>query len=102
MTQLKNKHLTTLDELLDKTYGKPGTEKRAQWEQEFEAFRLGFLLQEARLNLDMTKEELAKKCGTSKSLISRIENNAGDLKLATLMKIVQKGFGGHLKLTLQF
>jgi predicted transcriptional regulator len=49
----------------------------------------------------MTKEELAKKCGTSKSLISRMENNAGDLKLSTLMKIVQKGFGGHLKLTLQ-
>ncbi len=100
MTQPKNKHITTLGELLDEKYGKPGTEKREQWEQGFEAFRLGFLLQEARLSLGMTKKELAEKCGTSKSLISKIENNAGDLKLSTLMKIIQKGFGGHLKLTL--
>ncbi|MDP2188912.1 MAG: helix-turn-helix transcriptional regulator [Sphingobacteriaceae bacterium] len=101
MTQLKNKHITTLDELLDEQYGKPGTEKRDQWEQGFEAFRLGFLLQEARLKLGMSKKELAAKCGTSKSLISSLENNAGELKLSTLMKIIQKGFGGHLKLTLQ-
>lgn len=97
----RNNDITTLDELLDSKYGKPGAPKREQWEQEFEAFKLGVLLEEARLKLGMTQEELAEKCGTNKSYISRIENNASDIRLSTLMKIVQKGLGGHLKLTLQ-
>lgn len=97
----RNNDITTLDELLDSKYGKLGAPKREQWEQEFEAFKLGVLLEEARLKLGMTQEELAEKCGTNKSYISRIENNASDIRLSTLMKIVQTGLGGHLKLTLQ-
>lgn len=101
MKQPVNKNITTFDEILDKKYGKPGTENRDKWEQSFETYRLGVLLEEARLKLGMTQEELAEKCGTNKSYISRIENNASDIRLSTLMKIIQKGFGGQLKLTLQ-
>ena len=98
---MKNKaNVTTLDQILDKKYGKNGEVAREQWEQEFEAFRLGVLLEQARLKLGMTQEELAEKCGTNKSYISRIENNASDIRLSTLMKIIQTGLGGHLKLTL--
>lgn len=95
------KNITTLDEILDKKYGTKGNPKREEWEQQFEAFRLGALLEEARTKLGMTQEELAEKCGTNKSYISRIENDASDIRLSTLMKIIQKGLGGHLKLTLQ-
>ena len=102
MKNKANKNLTSLDELLDKKYGKRGAKKREEWEQEFEAFRLGVLLEEARIKLGMTQEELADKCGTNKSYISRIENNASDIRLSTLMKIIQQGLGGHLKLTLTF
>ena len=99
---MKNKkNITTLDEILDDKYGKRGAEKREEWEQEFEAFRLGALLEQARLKLGMTQEQLAEKCGTNKSYISRIENNASDIRLSTLMKIIQTGLGGQLKLTLQ-
>jgi DNA-binding XRE family transcriptional regulator len=97
----KNKNLTSFTDILDKKYGKRGAAKRERWEQEFEAFQLGVLLEEARIKLGMTQEELAEKCGTNKSYISRIENNASDIRLSTLMKIIQTGFGGHLKLTLQ-
>lgn len=98
---MKNKAIvTTLDEILDNKYGKKGAVAREQWEQEFEAFRLGVLLEQARVKLGMTQEELAEKCGTNKSYISRIENNASDIRLSTLMKIIQTGLGGHLKLTL--
>ncbi|MFN8308721.1 MAG: helix-turn-helix transcriptional regulator [Chitinophagales bacterium] len=97
----KNKNLTSFTDILDKKYGKRGVAKREQWEQEFEAFQLGVLLEEARVKLGMTQEELAEKCGTNKSYISRIENNATDIRLSTLMKIIQTGFGGQLKLTLQ-
>jgi DNA-binding XRE family transcriptional regulator len=101
MKKSENKNFTTLDEILDNKYGKRGAEKREKWEQEFETFRLGVLLEEARLKLGMTQEELAQKCGTNKSYISRIENDASDIRLSTLMKIIQQGLGGHLKLTLQ-
>ena len=93
--------ITTLDQILDKKYGKKGRPKREQWEQQFEAFRLGVLLEEARTKLGMTQEELADKCGTNKSYISRIENNSSDIRLSTLMRIIQQGLGGHLTLTLK-
>ena len=99
--QKESKDITTFDEILDKKYGKMGNPKREKWEQEFEAFKLGVLLEEARTKLNMTQKELAEKCGTNKSYISRIENNSSDIRLSTLMKIIQQGLGGHLKLTLQ-
>ena len=102
MKKKANKNTTTLDEILDTKYGKRGVNKREVWEQDFEAFHLGVLLEEARLKQGMTQEELAEKCGTNKSYISRIENNASDIRLSTLMKIIQKGLGGHLNLRLQF
>lgn len=94
-------NITTLDQILDKKYGKKGQPKREQWEQQFEIFRLGVLLEEARIKLGMTQQELADKCGTSKSYISRIENNSSDIRLSTLMRIIQQGLGGQLKLTLE-
>lgn len=94
-------NITTLDQILVKKYGKKGEPLRAKWEQEFEVFRLGVLPEEARTKLGMTQEELAKKCGTNKSYISRIENNSSDIRLLTLMKIIQQGLGGHLKLSLE-
>src|ERR1700741_5597285 len=100
MKKNAKKNITTLDEILDTKYGKKGAKKREKWEQEFEAFRLGVLLEEARIKMGMTQQELAEKCGTNKAYISRIENNASDISLSTLMKIIQQGLGGHLKLTL--
>ena len=101
MKTKNNKNITTFDEILNSKYGKRGAEQREIWEQEFEAFQLGILLEEARLMLGMTQGELAEKCGTNKSYISRIENNASDIRLSTLLKIINTGLGGHLKLTLQ-
>jgi transcriptional regulator with XRE-family HTH domain len=57
------------------------------------------MLQELRKEKGLTQEELAKKCGTTKTYISRIENNASDIRLSTLMRIIQEGLGGHLKLS---
>ena len=55
-------NVTTLDQIPDKKYGKKGLPKREEWEQQFESFRLGVLLEEARLKLGMTQKELAQKC----------------------------------------
>ena len=98
MKKAKNK-ITSFREHLDSQYGKRGTQRREKYEQEFEAFKLGVMLQELRKEKGMTQEDLAQKCGTTKNYISRIENNVSDIRLSTLMRIIQEGFGGHLKLS---
>lgn len=95
---MKNKNLTSFSYHLDQQYGEKGSKKRNDYEQGFEAFKLGVLLQEMRKEKGMTQEELATKCGTTKNYISRIENDASDIRLSTLMRIIHKGLGGHLKL----
>jgi DNA-binding XRE family transcriptional regulator len=97
----KNNKLTSLDEYIEVKYGKTGTPKRDKFERGFEVFKIGFLLEQARNSRGMTQEELAAKCGTNKSYISRIENDASDIKLSTLIKIIKTGLGGELKLILK-
>lgn len=94
----KNKIVNFADHL-DQEYGKKGLPTREKYEQEFEAFKLGVMLQELRKQRGMTQQELADKCGTTKNYISRIENDASDIRLSTLMRIIQEGLGAHLKLT---
>lgn len=98
-TNKDNKDLVSWDVHLDKKYGKEGTTSREKYEEEFEAFKIGVLIQAARKKQHMTQEELAKKVGTTKNYISRIENNASDIRLSTLMRIIRDGLGGHLKLS---
>jgi len=96
--ETKNK-ITTFNDHLDREYGKIGEPARDKYEQEFEAFKLGVMLQEMRKSKKMTQEQLAKKCGTTKTYISRIENDASDIRLSTLMRIIQEGLGGRLRLS---
>lgn len=99
MNKQPNKNLTSFTDHLDIQYGKRGTETREKYEEGFEAFKLGAMLQELRKEQGLTQEQLAEKCGTTKTYISRIENNASDIRLSTLMRIIREGLGGHLKLT---
>ena len=96
----KNKNLTTLDEFIDNNYGKPGTPKRDGFEAGYENFKIGFMLQAARFEKGMTHEELALKVGTTKSYISKIENDIKEVRLSTLRKIVEFGLGGKLQLSI--
>ena len=94
-----NKNLTSFADHLDKQYGKKGTANRDKYEEEFEAFKLGVMLQELRKEQGLTQEQLAEKCGTTKTYISRIENNASDIRLSTLMRIIREGLGGHFRVS---
>ncbi len=96
----KTSNITTFEEILDAKYGELGTPKREYWEQEFQAFKIGVLIEEARRKLNLTQQELADRCGTTKTYISRIENNASDIRLSTLIRIINQGFGGKLLVSL--
>jgi HTH-type transcriptional regulator / antitoxin HipB len=94
-----NKKITSFAEHLDQQYGKKGTANRDKFEEGFEAFKLGVMIQGLRKEQGLTQEQLAEKCGTTKTYISRIENNASDIRLSTLMRIIHEGLGGHLRLS---
>jgi len=97
----KKAKIVDFDQHIEKQYGKRGTAKRETFEEGFEAYKLGIMLQEMRKNQGLTQEQLAQKCGTTKNYISRIENNASDIRLSTLMRIIREGLGGHLKLNVE-
>ena len=97
----KKSNILTLDQFKDKNYGKRGVTKRDQLEAGYENFKIGALIHEARLEKGLTQEELAEKVGTTKSYISKIENNIKEVRISTLQKIVELGLGGQLLLSIK-
>ena len=93
-------NITTFDEHLDQQYGKIGTQSRTDLEIKAKAFAIGEILRDARREAHMTQEELARKTGTRKSFISRIENGHSDIQLSTLYRIVELGLEKRLYLTI--
>ncbi len=98
----KKNNLKTLDTFIDENYGEKGTAKRDEFESGYEEFKLGVLLQQARLKKGLTQQQLAEKCGTNKSYISKIENNIKDVRISTLKKIIEIGLEGNLELSIKF
>lgn len=97
----KENNLMSLAEFKDIHYGKIGTKKRDQLESGYENFKIGAMLHIARLEKGLTQEQLAEKAGTTKSYISKIENNLKEARISTLQKIVELGLGGHLELSIK-
>jgi len=60
---------------------------------------IGLMIKQARKELGLTQDELAKKSGTSKHYISRIENDKSGIEIMTLKKIVE-GLGKRLQINI--
>lgn len=88
-----------LAQIIDEQFGKKGTLKREKFDKGYEAFKLGAMIHEARLEKGLTQEQLAAKCGTNKAYISKVENDIKDVRISTLQKIVEVGLGGQLNLS---
>ncbi|MBN9384476.1 MAG: helix-turn-helix transcriptional regulator [Chitinophagaceae bacterium] len=97
----KKSSLKSLDQFIDEQYGKKGTVRRDKFEKGYQEFKMGVLIQEARLEKGMTQEELAEKCGTNKSFISKVENNIKDVRISTLQRIIEVGLGGKLQVSIR-
>lgn len=87
--KVKDKIIWTLEHFKDRNYSKPGTTKRDRLEADYERFKIGVLIHEARLKKGLTQQQLAEKVGTTKSYISKLENNVKEVLLSTLQKIVE-------------
>ena len=93
------KGIKTFDELIEKEYGKIGTESRNAYEEKAQMFIVSEMLKEARTQAKLTQEQLAEKAGTKKSYISKIENGKGNIQLSTLIRIFEKGLNRKIGLT---
>lgn len=82
-------------------------EKRQQVDAEFALefedgyanFKIGVLLRQAREAAGLTQDEVAQRLQTKKSVISRIENHADDIRLSTLSRYAQ-AVGANLRIRL--
>ena len=70
-------NLTPLDDVLDKHFGKVGTPKRDAFESDVDgalhAYRLGEAIKKARLEQNLTQEQLGERIGVKRAQISRLE-----------------------------
>jgi ribosome-binding protein aMBF1 (putative translation factor) len=99
--KVKTSDKMTLEEFKIRHYGEKGTPKRDELESGYESFKIGALLHEARLEKGLTQEELAEKTGTTKSYISKIENNVKEVRFSTLQKLVELGLGGKIEVSIK-
>ena len=77
----------TLDEVQDKLIGKIGTPNRDRFEYELQMDLIGKAIKQTRQERKLTQEELGKLIGVQKAQISRIESNASNVTIETLMKV---------------
>lgn len=78
---------TTLEEVQDKLIGKTGTPARDRFEYELQMDSIGKAIKQTRQERKLTQEELGKLIGVQKSQISRIESNASNVTIDTLMRV---------------
>ena len=86
--ETNNHQIVDYDMVLDAKFGKEGTPERAKAENDAYAFYIGQILLEARKDAKMTQSELAKKVGTNKSYISKIENGLIEPGVGLFLRII--------------
>ncbi len=77
----------TLNEVQDEFLGIIGTPERDIFEYELQMDLIGKAIKQTRKERHLTQEELGKLIGVQKSQISRLESNASNVTIDTLMRV---------------
>ena len=77
----------SLEEMLDKHIGNPGTPKREAFENELRLDLLGEAIKQARKDRNLTQEQLGLLVGVKKAQISKLENSLTDARFETIIKV---------------
>ena len=77
----------TLDQVQDQLIGTVGTPNRDRFEYELQMDLISKAIRETRKERNLTQEELGKLIGVQKSQISRLESNASNATIDTLMRV---------------
>lgn len=86
--QTNNHQIVDYDLVLDAKYGKEGSPERVKFEEEAKAFYAAQILLQARKEAKVTQAELAKRVGTTKSYISKIENGVIEPGVGLFFRLV--------------
>ena len=86
--ETNNHQIVDYDAVLDAKFGKEGTPERAKAENEAYALYTGQIIVEARKEAKMTQSELAKKVGTNKSYISKVEHGIIEPGVGLFLRII--------------
>lgn len=81
-------NIGSFDAILDEKYGKVGTPERDAFHREAYAYCVGQIILDARKQERMTQSDLAKKVGTDKTYISRIEKGAIEPGVGLFVRIM--------------
>lgn len=100
MEDNKMKNITDFEDILKDKFGAKGSSSRDKYDADSLAFRLGVMLKEARNEVMITQDELAKRTGTKKSYISRIEKGQSDIQISTYYKLIEIGLGKQLNISI--
>ncbi|MFT3947776.1 MAG: helix-turn-helix transcriptional regulator [Agriterribacter sp.] len=77
----------TFDEVKDELIGKVGTPDRDLFEYELQMDLIGKAIKQTRQERNLTQEELGKLIGVQKAQISRLESNASNVTMDTLLRV---------------
>ena len=77
-----------VDAQLDEAFGKEGTPSRIEAEERALAFFTGQIIEDARKKAHITQAELARRIGSDRAYISRIESGKIEPKTSTFYRIM--------------
>ena len=77
----------TIDKIKDDFIGRPGSLARERYEVELRLDVLGDLIRKTRKDRNLTQEELGKLIGVQKAQISKLERNASNMRIETIIRI---------------
>ena len=90
MEQIGNMKLYSFEEVKDELLGKKGTPERDEHERKVEnalhAYRIGEAIKKARVEQNLTQEELGERIGVKRAQISRLEKGYS-LSIPTMSKV---------------
>jgi len=98
-TKKKNRRMT-LDQMKDKHIGEIGSEEREKYEFDLRLDVLGEMIKSVRKERHVTQEQLGELIGVQKSQISKLERNAKNVTIETILKVF-KALKANIKFSIE-
>ena len=86
-TKDKKMKTYTLNHIKDEMIGKRGTAARDSYEFELNLELLGEMIRVTRRQRNLTQEQLGRLVGVQKAQISKLEKNANNVTVETILKV---------------
>lgn len=83
-----NENTFNVSALIDERFGEKGTPERMAAEEKAYAFYTGQIIEDARKKAKISQAELARRIGSDRSYISRVESGQTEPKVSTFYRIM--------------